>query len=154
MAVAGNFKGVLEDICKTAVENLGYDLVDLEFRKEGQRWVLRVFIDHLEGIGLDDCEKVSRVLSSELDENDPISHKYILEVSSPGLDRPLKREKDFERFKGHQVKIKTYTPFEGKKTIKGSLVGLEDSNIVVVSEGEEKKIPRSQVSIVRLIPEY
>ncbi|MGI6555433.1 MAG: ribosome maturation factor RimP [Bacillota bacterium] len=152
--MAGNVKSMVEDICRNTVENSGYELVDLEFRKEHQGWVLRVFIDHPEGIGLDDCEKVSKALSSELDKDDPIPHKYVLEVSSPGLDRPLKNDKDFERFSGHQIKIKTYTPFEGKKTIKGSLVGLEDDNIIVLLDNEEKKIPRSQVSTVRLIPEY
>lgn len=152
--MAANIKKVLEGICRSAAEGSGYDLVDLEFRKENQGWVLRVFIDHPEGIGLDDCEKVSKYLSSALDEEDPIPQNYVLEVSSPGLDRPLKSDKDFVRFKGHQIKIKTYAPFEGRKVFKGVLVGLAEDNIVVEVGEEEKRIPREKVSLVRLVPEF
>ena len=113
-----------------------------------------MFIDHPEGIGLDDCEKVSKSLSAALDEKDPIPHNYVLEVSSPGLDRPLKSEKDFERFKGHWIKVKTFAPIEGRKTFEGQLVGLHDGKIVFTFEEEEKQIPRDQISSVRLVPEF
>jgi ribosome maturation factor RimP len=152
--MAGKISNLLESFCRSAVEAEGYELVDLEFVKEYQNWILRVFIDHSDGIGLDDCEKVSKALSSALDEGDPISQQYVLEVSSPGLDRPLKSEKDFERFKGHRIKVKTYTPFEGRKNLEGLLVGLIDEKIVLVFEEEEKGIPRDQVASVRLVPEF
>ena len=153
-AVKGNIKSILEGTCRSIVENLGYELVDIEFVKENNRWILRVFIDNLTGIGLDDCEKVSRALSAALDEGDPIPYNYVLEVSSPGIDRPLKSEKDFARFKGHQISIKTFTPFEGRKNFKGFLVGLLEDNIVLTLDDGEVRIPRNQVSSVRLVPEY
>ena len=152
--MAGKTSTALEAICRSVVESLGYELVDLQFVKEYQKWVLRVFIDHDEGIGLDDCEKVSKALSSALDEEDPIPHNYVLEVSSPGLDRPLKNEKDFERFKGYRIKVKTFSPIEGRKTFDGYLVGLNDGKIVLNVESEEMQIPRDQVSSVRLVPEF
>lgn len=152
--MAGKISSALETICRSTIESIGYELVHLEFIKEYHNWVLRVFIDHPEGIGLDDCEKVSKALSSELDERDPISHNYVLEVSSPGLDRPLKDDRDFERFKGHRIKVKTFAPFEGRKTFDGHLVGLNDGKIVVSFGEEEKQIPRDQVSSVRLVPEF
>ena len=154
MAVAGNIKSILEGTCRSVAETSGYELVDLEFRKENQSWVLRVFIDHPDGIGLEDCEKMSKALSAILDEEDPIPQNYVLEVSSPGLDRPLKSDKDFELFKGYRIKLKTFSPFEGKKQFNGSLVGLEEDQIVFLSEEEEKRIPRAQVSLVRLDPEF
>lgn len=152
--MTGNIKSMLEDTSMPVVESLGYELVDLEFVKESERWILRVFIDSPDGIGLDDCEKVSRALSQALDEGDPIPHNYILEVSSPGLDRPLKKEKDFERFKGNLISIKTYAPFEGRKKFEGQLQGLSDDNILITINDEEKRIPRNSVSSVRLVPEY
>lgn len=152
--MAGNPSNMLASLCRPVVESAGYELVDVEFVKEYQNWVLRIFIDHPEGIGLDDCEKVSRALSPALDEGDPIPHNYVLEVSSPGLDRPLKSDRDFERFRGSTIKVKLFSPFEGRKTFKGSLVGLIDGKIVLTAEDEEKRIPREQVSSVRLVPEF
>lgn len=152
--MTGNIMSMIENTCRTVAENTGYELVDLEFRKENHGWVLRVFIDHPQGIGLDDCEKVSKEVSSALDEGDPIPQSYVLEVSSPGLDRPLKSENDFRRFKGRQIKIKTTSSFEGKRTLKGSLVGLVEDNIVLMVDEEEKQIPMDQVSTVRLVPEF
>lgn len=152
--MAKGLKNVLESVCRSVAEEAGYELVDAEFVKEYQRWVLRVFIDHPNGIGLEDCEKVSKALSTALDQGDPIPHQYTLEVSSPGLDRPLKTDKDFERFKGQKIKVKTYTSFEGKKTVTGVLAGLVEGDIAVLVEGEEKKIPRDQAASVRLVPEF
>jgi len=152
--MAGSIKSRLEDTSRSVAELLGYEMVDLEFVKESERWVLRVFIDNNDGIGLDDCEKVSKALSEALDEGDPIPHTYVLEVSSPGLDRPLKSEGDFDRFKGQQVMVKTFSPVNGRKKIKGCLKGLSDGEIVVAVEDQEYRIPRNQASSVRLVPEY
>lgn len=152
--MAKGLKKVLESVCRSVAEEAGYELVDVEFVKEYQSWVLRVFIDHPNGIGLEDCEKVSKALSAALDEGDPIPHQYTLEVSSPGLDRPLKTDKDFERFKGQEIKVKTFSPFEGKKVVTGILAGLAEGDIAVLVEGEEKKIPKDQAASVRLVPEF
>ncbi len=152
--MAENLKQMLESVSRSVAEETGYELVDVAFVKEYQRWVLRVFIDHPDGIGLEDCEKVSKALSAVLDAGDPIPHEYTLEVSSPGLDRPLKTDDDFQRFQGSTIKVKTFGPIEGRRNFKGSLVGMKDGNIIVSIEGEEKQIPRDQVASARLVPEF
>lgn len=132
------------------------ELVDVVYVKEGGQFILRVFIDKEEGVSLDDCQNVSRKLSDLLDEKDPIQDAYMLEVSSPGIDRPLKKDQDFVRFAGHNVDISTYTPVYGKKKkFTAELVGLKDDQIVVkVDDEEEIEIPRDQVSQVRLAVEF
>jgi len=152
--VSNNIRDKLKEITSSVVEELGYELVDMKYGKEGKQWVLRVFIDHSDGIGLEDCERVSRSLSDKLDQDDPIPHRYILEVSSPGLDRPLKKDEDFERFKEHPVVIKTNEAVEGKRKIEGILMGLKDDRIVIFSDGIEIFIPRDIVSSVRLMPQF
>lgn len=132
------------------------ELVDVEYVKEGGQFILRVYIDKEEGVTLDDCQEVSRKLSDLLDEKDPIQDAYMLEVSSPGIDRPLKKDQDFVRFAGHNVDISTYAPVYGKKKkFTAELVGLKDDQIVVkVDDEEEIEIPRDQVSQVRLAVEF
>ncbi|NMB11112.1 MAG: ribosome maturation factor RimP [Firmicutes bacterium] len=130
------------------------ELVNVEYAKEGPDWVLRVFIDKVGGVSLDDCEKVSRRLSSSLDDADPIPGSYSLEVSSPGLERPLTRDAHFERFAGHLVQIRTYAPFQGQKLWEGQLLGLEDGAVVVEVEGEIVRIPRDQVAKANLAIEF
>jgi len=130
------------------------ELVDVEYTKEGPDWILRVFIDKDGGVGLDDCEKVSRRLSSRLDEVDPIPGSYSLEVSSPGLERPLTRDEHFTRFAGRLVHIKTYAPYQGKKEWEGKLLGLEDGAVVVEAGGQVNKIPRDQVAKANLAVEF
>ena len=108
------------------VEANGLELVDLEFVKEGVNWYLRVYIDKEGGVTLDDCEVVSRTLEAKLDEKDPIEQAYILEVSSPGLDRPLKKEADFVKFQGEIIDVKLYKAVNGSKQYQGKLLGLEN----------------------------
>lgn len=110
---------------------------DVEFKKEGKESVLRVFIDKEGGVSIDDCEAVSLALSEKLDEKDPISSAYSLEVSSAGLDRKLLRESDFIAYIGHQVDVKLYAPIEGLKEFTAELVGYHDG---VVSLRYEKKV--------------
>ena len=97
------------------VEELGYELVDLEYKKEGPHWCLRLYIDKPGGITLDDCQEVSQRVGDVLDIKDPIPHNYFLEVSSVGLDRPLKKEEDFVRFKGRNVDLKLYRAIDDPK---------------------------------------
>lgn len=138
----------------------GYELFHTEFRKEGKDWFLRVFIDRLwtegqekpEYIGTEDCEKVSRFLSDRLDEIDPIEQNYYLEVSSPGLERPLLREKDYRRFSGEKAEIRLYEPMDGKKSITGTLLGLRNGLVQIEADGGgTMEIPLEKIAKAKLI---
>jgi len=145
---------VVSELAEPITQNLNLELVDVEFKKEGGSWFLRVFIDKEMGIELEDCEKVSRALDSKLDEVDPIAQAYHLEVSSPGLDRPLKKDRDFERFTGRQVEISTYTPIEGRKKFQGELLGLIENTVQLIDEqGDKREIPKEQIAKAKLMVE-
>ena len=154
---------IVEEITADFLAEKGLELYNSEFVKEGKDWVLRVYIDRLpkedadgnveeEYVSTDDCEGVSRFLSSELDRLDPIEQNYYLEVSSPGLDRALIKEKDFIRFSGRMVDISLYKAVDGKKTYQGILKGLTEDNKIVITDENEKEIefPREQVAKTRL----
>lgn len=145
---------VYEMVEPIAVEQ-GVELVDVEYVKEGGQYILRVYLDKPGGVTIDDCQQVSNVLSDLLDQKDPIPEAYLLEVSSPGIDRPLKKDSDFVRFAGQKVDISTYAPINGKKKkFTAELVGLEDQKIVVLLDGERLALGRDQVSQVRLAVEF
>ena len=154
---------IVEEITADFLAEKGLELYNSEFVKEGKDWFLRVYIDRLpkedadgnveeEYVSTDDCEGVSRFLSSELDRLDPIEQNYYLEVSSPGLDRALIKEKDFIRFSGRMVDISLYKAVDGKKTYQGTLKGLTGDNKIVITDENEKEIefPREQVAKTRL----
>ena len=131
----------------------GYELYNVEFVKEGRDWFLRVYIDFPdpdEYVGTEDCEKVSRYLSQVLDEKDPIEQNYYLEVSSPGMDRALIRDIDFERYAGRQVEISLYSALDGQKKLEGTLVGLEGDEIVIKNDAKEWRLPREKVAKTKL----
>jgi len=151
MAVAG--RSELFELLEPEVEALGYELYDLEARLGGGRGLLRVFIDHADGISLEDCEKVSRQVSAILDVEDPIPDDYNLEVSSPGLDRKLVKEEHFDRFAGSKVKLKLRRPVEGRRKIRGILVGREGDEIVIKEDAEDTRVPLVEVDVARVIPE-
>lgn len=111
----------VSEMVQPILDNLQLELVDIEFVKEGQSWFLRVFIDSDDGVDIEECAKVSEALSEKLDEADPIKQNYFLEVSSPGAERPLKKEADFMKALGKNVYIKTYEPIEGNKEFEGEL---------------------------------
>jgi ribosome maturation factor RimP len=142
----------LKNLLEPPVENMGYELVDLEVRLGGKDGVVRVFIDHPDGITLDDCEKVSRVISALLDIEDPLPGHYNLEVSSPGLDRKLTKVEHFQRFTGETVKVKTRIPIAGRKRFRGTLVTSNDENIVVEVDGEPQTLPMATIDTARLVP--
>ncbi|MBE7051711.1 MAG: ribosome maturation factor RimP [Ruminococcaceae bacterium] len=127
---------------------------DVEFKKEGADFVLRVIIDVEDdsngGVSIDQCELVSRALSDILDEQDPIDKAYMLEVSSPGIDRELKKEKDFIRFMGREVDVKLYKAIEGSKILSGKLISRTSEEIIIEADGKEIKIPASDAASVRL----
>lgn len=130
----------------------GLELVDVEYVKEGADYYLRVFIDKPEGITLDDCKLVNEELSQGLDREDPILESYILEISSPGLERPLKKEKDYIRFTGREIKIKTFVPLDGQKVHTGILKGLKNGIVSLQNEkGEIKEIPLEKVAKANLM---
>ena len=145
--------GELIELLEPTIGRLGYELSDLEVRLGGRGGVLRVFIDHPEGIGLDDCEKVSLAVSALLDVEDPLPGQYNLEVSSPGLDRKLTNVEHFQRFTGETVKVQMRFPIEGRKRFRGTLVSSTDENIVVEVDGESHSLPLATIDTARLVPE-
>lgn len=141
----------VERMVTAITDEKGYETVDVEYVKEAGQFYLRVVVDKEGGISLNECEEVSRELSPKLDENDFIEENYYLEVSSPGIDRALKRDKEFVKYKGRDVEIKLYKAIDGVKQFEGELVGLdEENNIVVIINNEEMKFNRKDVAIIRL----
>mgnify|MGYP000897466009 FL=1 len=139
-----------EEILLPIVEEYGFELVDVEYVKEGSNWYLRAYI-YKPGIGVNDCEAVSRRLSDILDEKDYIEDSYILEVSSPGLGRPLKKEKDFRRSLGEEVEIRTYRMIDRQKEFTGILKDYDETTVTIEMEDEtEKTFEKSEIALIRL----
>jgi ribosome maturation factor RimP len=145
---------IAAELVRPIVDRLSFELVDVEFLKEGANWYLRIYIDKPGGIVIEDCQVVSEELSDRLDEADPIKQSYILEVSSPGLERPLKKDGDFERFKGEPVEVKLFQPVGGKKVFEGDLMGLEGSVINIKQGGEVLKFDRADVAVIRRVVKF
>ncbi|MDR3563760.1 MAG: ribosome maturation factor RimP [Negativicutes bacterium] len=143
------FENLVENLVKEFIQDTPLELVDVEYVKE-RDWYLRVFLDKPGGLEVEDCQSVSEHLGKCLDELDPVKDAYILEVSSPGLDRPLKKDKDFVRHAGDKVEVKTFAPIDGKKIFIGTLVGLENQDIHIDIDGIAMTIPRDKTSQVRL----
>ena len=140
-----------EEILLPITEEHGFELVDVEYVKEGSSWYLRAYIDKPGGITIDDCEAVSRKLSDQLDEKDYIEDAYILEVSSPGLGRPLKKEKDYKRSLGAEVEIRTYRMIEKQKEFIGILKGYDENTVTIeTGDGTEKIFDKSDIALIRL----
>lgn len=140
-------EATVESLIRPLIEPMGYELVDVEFVKEGGRRFLRLYIDYEGGVTLDDCQAVSRAVEARLDEVDPIPENYYLEVSSPGVERPLKREADFARFAGKTIRISTYAPFDGRKSFVGELLGLADGQVRLRLKPQGAKGPDQEVAI-------
>ena len=137
---------------EAAVQGLGYELVGIEYHPQGRRSLLRVYIDTPAGVNVDDCERASRQISSALDVDDPIPGQYMLEVSSPGLDRPLFTAEHFQRFSGNRVKLRVSPPLDGRRNFSGVLVGMRDDAVVVVQDDEEVEVPLQHIEQARLVP--
>lgn len=137
------------ELLEPAVNNLGYELYEVEFQKEYDNWVLTLFIDRPEGVDLDDCERVSNAVDPILDEADPIEQAYYLSVSSIGIDRPLKKDKDFQRNIGKKLDIRLYAPMDGKKEFTGELVSFGEESFIVKTDKGEKEIARKACALIR-----
>ncbi|HEY3316422.1 MAG TPA: ribosome maturation factor RimP, partial [Bacillota bacterium] len=160
----------IEGLAEVACRQVGLELADLEYVREGGRWYLRLYVDKPGGVTLDDCEAAHTAASETLDRSDPIGHAYTLEVASPGLERKLKREADFERFAGSRVEIRTHVAIDGSRRLHGRLVGLlrtpegsspdgrqvaEEAPAVRVTmdDGREISVPLAAIARARLAPD-
>lgn len=149
-------KKKVEEIAERVISFEGMELVMVEYRQQGGSWVLTVYIDKEGGVGHNDCQNISQQLSTILDVEDVIPQRYTLEVSSPGINRPLVKEEDYNRFQGRKVKIETLNPIEGRKRFIGNLLGCHDGIIsLVLKKGEPPvAIPLKEVAKARLKVEF
>lgn len=146
-----SYESRTEEFLLPLMEEHHFELVDVEYVKEGSNWYLRAYIDKEGGIAIDDCEVISRRLSAWLDKEDFISDSYILEVSSPGLGRPLKKEKDFARSVGKQVDVKLYRAREKQKDFTGILTKYDKETVTIELEGGSTMVfNRSEIALIRL----
>ena len=150
MLASDQLRPRLEQLARRAAEPVGVEVAWIEFKPEGTSWFFRVFIDRESGVGLEECEQVSERLGVLLDVEDPIESSYMLEVSTPGLDRPLWNKQDYERFVGKLVRVKTCEPIGNRALFKGRLVGVEDDFILIDERGESCRIPLVSVESGRL----
>lgn len=153
---------IVEPVCLAA----GYELVDIEYTRGPQGWVVRVFIDHPEqpeklahgSVGFDDCERISRELGPVLDVEDPIPHAYSLEVSSPGIDRPLRTKEHFRRYLGQVAKVSLARTKDGRRNFKGKLVSVSGANgttvITMGVDGKEYELPLADIASANLVPNW
>ena len=139
-----------EELIVPILDAKGFELVDVEYVKEGQDYFLRAYIDKPGGITIDDCVAVSREMNDLLDELDYVDGAYTFEVSSPGLGRPLKKPRDYERSMGEEVEIRTYKAMDGSKEFYGILKAYDDATVTIQSEEEEITFNKSDIALIRL----
>ena len=144
----------LQAVIEPAVTALGYELVGIEYLSQGKHSVLRVYIDHESGISVDDCADVSHQISAVLDVEDPITGFYTLEVSSPGLDRPLFTEAHYQRYVGQLAEIRLRSPLEGRRKFKGRLKAVQDGQVVIEVDGVDHSIELDNVEKANLVHEW
>ena len=144
----------LQTLLAPVIEALGYECWGLEFLSQGRHSLLRIYIDRADGILVEDCEAVSRQISSVMDVEDPISNEYTLEVSSPGMDRPLFTLEQFAKHAGDLVKIKLRSPYEGRRSFQGSLRGVEEQDVVVLVDDHEYLLPIDLIDKANIVPRF
>lgn len=137
------------DIVEPTVTALGYELYEVEYQKEFDNWVLTLYIDHPDGVSLDDCELVSNAVDPVLDAADPIEQAYYLSVSSLGIDRPLKTDKDFNRNIGKVMDVKLYAPLNGKKEFSGTLTAFDEATYTIELKSGSETIERKKTALIR-----
>jgi ribosome maturation factor RimP len=150
MSFREQIETLTEQFLEPILDENNFELVDVEYVKEAGNWYLRIYVDKDGGITIDDCELVSRALEAILDEKDPIKDPYILEVSSPGLDRPLKKEKDYKRSIGKLVEIKLYKQLDGNKEFMGNLVEYTSDTVTIESDTDNITFNRKDIALIRL----
>jgi ribosome maturation factor RimP len=148
--ITGEITGLAEPI----LETMGFELVDVEYLCERGRWVLRLYIDKEKGVTLDDCARVSRELGDLMDARDLISHSYVLEVSSPGLNRPLRKERHFLRVVGKKIKVRACAPVNGRRNFTGTLIDFREDTLFIDSNGERVALHRAEIEKANLVYEY
>lgn len=156
-ALGGHVSSKLEQLqalLAPVIEALGYEFWGMEFMSQGRHSLLRIYVDHAGGILVEDCEKVSRQVSGVLDVEDPISNEYTLEVSSPGMDRPLFTLEQFAKHAGELVKIKLRSPYEGRRNFQGPLRGIEQQDVVVLVDDHEYLLPIDLIDKANIIPRF
>jgi len=141
------------DLVETPILRKGMELVDIEWRRERAGWVLRLFIAKPGGVTIGDCVKISEMVGKILDKEDLIHHPYNLEVSSPGIERPLKKKEHFERFRGEKAKITLKDPLEGRKNIRGIILGVKEDKVKIEAEGKIWEIELNKIKKAYLQPE-
>ena len=155
MSKRENYEKKAEALILPIINKNNYELVDVEFVREGSNWFLRAYVDKEGGFSVNDCEKVSREFSDLLDKEDFIEESYILEISSPGLGRPLKKDKDFERSIGEEVEVKLYKAFEGQKEFSGTLEAYDAQTVTIgFEDNTEKTFERKNIALIRLAIDF
>ncbi|WP_421868776.1 ribosome maturation factor RimP [Motiliproteus sp.] len=144
----------LNALIEPVVTGLGYQLWGIDFASQGRHSVLRIFIDAEAGISVDDCAAVSRQVSGVMDVEDPISTEYTLEVSSPGMDRPLFTLEQFAQYVGHQVQVRLRSPYEGRRKFSGLLKGVEDEDVVIEVDQHEYLLPIDSIDKANVVPRF
>lgn len=144
----------LTELLQPLVESLGYEFVGLEYMNNPKQSVVRLYIDGEEGVGLEDCETVSREVAALLDVEDPVKGHYTLEVSSPGLDRPLFTREQYLQFAGHEAKVSLFAPHEGRRKFKGVILAIEDDALKLDVDGEDVALLFDNIAKARLVPDY
>lgn len=154
MSNARTYESRTEELLGPIAQANQVEIYDVEYVKEGSDWYLRAYIDKPEGVNINDCESVSRALSDVLDKEDFIPDAYILEVSSPGLGRTLKKDRHFEKSLGMEVEIKLFQPIEKRKEFSGVLKAYDKDSITIESDGEEQSFERAKAALVRLAIDF
>jgi ribosome maturation factor RimP len=147
--MSAQIKQLVERMLLPYLNENGFELVDIEYVKEGSNWFLRVFVDKENGIDIDDCGKVSEYLSEQLDAKDPIPNAYFLEVSSPGAERPLRKTDDFMKAINHNIFVTTYEPLNGSKQFEGILLSCADDQLTIAAGKKQQTIPLDKIASAR-----
>lgn len=154
MAKRDTYEARAEELLQPIVEANGCEIYDVEYVKEGSEWYLRAFIDKEDGVNIIDCENVSRAFSEKLDEVDFIPDAYILEVSSPGLGRTLKKDRHLEKSLGEEVELRTYKPIEKQKEFSGILKSYDKDSVTIETQEKEMVFAKSDIAIIRLALDF
>jgi len=147
-------KSKLTELLQPLVEDLGYEFVGLEHSSNPKNAVLRIYIDGEDGVDLDDCSRVSSEVAALLDVEDPIPGHYKLEISSPGVDRPLFTPDQFRQFAGQQARLKLFAPQDGRRKVTGTILGADEGQVTVAAEDEELVIDFNNIAKANLVPDY